>query len=342
MSADPFVAIWLDTRQDRTPQVVLKANTDHWNRERGPRLEKVVFRNDLTPQEALRLVCDTEGEVDIVTEVSPADAERVKNSPYARLVTTDAMRVLVGIINRDATPFDDVRARRSLNLAVDRERLIRDDLKGYAYPTAGLNPPYSAGYNPDLKPYPRAPEEARRLLQEAGYPDGRPLVVATLPGLGGLANLMADDFRSALGIQVVVAEIPESDVLAAQHAFVEKVLPAPFDVLLFAWFDLTSDAPAAFMHSWLYHSRGAFRAGPPIEEFEQLIERYVQQTDGVELNRLDLEMERLAHDQALSVFLCAPQALYAVNRHVRFVGHATTFEVAETEVDESHWSRRGA
>ena len=342
MSADPFVAIWLDTGQDRTPRVVLEANTDHWNRARGPRLEKVVFRNDLTHQEALRLVCDTEGEVDIVTEVSPADAERVERSQYARLVTTDAMRVLVGIINRDAPPFDDVRARTALNLAVDRQRLIRDGLKGYAHPTAGLNPPHSAGHHPDLEPYSRAPEEARRLLQEAGYPPSRPLVVATLPGLGGLANLIADDFRSALDIQVVVAEIPESEVLAAQHAFVQKVLPAPFDVLLFAWFDLTSDAPAAFVHSWLYHSLGPFRAGPPVEEFEQLMARYVRQTDGAELNRLDLEMERLAHDQALSVFLCAPQGLYAVNRHVRFIGHATTFEVAETEVDESHWSRRGS
>jgi len=341
MSADPFVAIWLDTRQDRTPRVVLEANTDHWNRERGPRLEKVVFRNDLTPQEALRLVCDTEGEVDIVTEVSPADAERVQSSPYARLVTTDAMRVLVGIINRDAAPFGDVRARRALNLAVDRDRLIRDGLKGYAYPTAGLNPPYSAGYNPDLEPYSRSPEEARRLLREAGYPAERPLVLAALPGLGGLAALIADDFRSALDIQVVVVEIPESDLLAAQHAFVQKVLPAPFDVLLFAWFDLSADAPAAFMHSWLYHSLGAFRAGPPIEEFERLMERYVRQTAAAELNRLDREMERLAHDQALSLFLCAPQALYAVNRHVRFVGHATTFEVAETEVDEGHWSRLG-
>ena len=342
MSADPFVAIWLDTRQDRTPRVVLEANADHWNRERGPRLEKVVFRNDLTPQEALRLVCDTEGEVDIVTEVSPADAGRVERSPYARLVTADAMRVLVGIINRDAEPFGDVRARRALNLAVDRERLVRDGLQGYAYRTAGLNPPYSAGYDPDLEPYSRAPEEARRLLQEAGYPAERPLVLAALPGLGGLAGLIADDFRSALGTRVVVAEIPESDVLAAQHAFVEKVLPAPFDVLIFAWFDLTADAPAAFMHSWLYHSLGAFRAGPPIEEFERLMERYVRQTDGAELNRLDREMDRLAHDQALSLFLCAPQALYAVNRHVRFVGHAATFEVADTEVDEGHWSRRGA
>jgi peptide/nickel transport system substrate-binding protein len=48
----------------------------------------------------------------------------------------------------------------------------------------------------------------------------------------------------------------------------------------------------------------------------------------------------LVYDEALSVFLVAPQALYAVNRHVNFVGHAATFELAETEVGEEHWSRR--
>ena len=51
--------------------MVLEANRDHWNTERGPRLERVVFRNDLSPAEALELVCSGEGEVDIVSEVSP-------------------------------------------------------------------------------------------------------------------------------------------------------------------------------------------------------------------------------------------------------------------------------
>jgi peptide/nickel transport system substrate-binding protein len=133
---------------------VLEANPNHWNRERGPYLERVIFRNDLTPAEALDLVCDTEGEVDIVTEVSPAAAERVESSEHARLVTTDAMRVLVGIINRDAEPFADARARKALNLAVDRGRLIRDTFRGYACKTAGLIPPYCAGYSEDLEPSP--------------------------------------------------------------------------------------------------------------------------------------------------------------------------------------------
>lgn len=322
--------------------MVLTANADYWNTERGPRLERVVFRNDLTSEEALRLVCDTEGEVDIVTEVLPIEAERVEASQHARLVTTDALRVVVGIINRDAAPFGDVRARRALNLAVDRDRLIRETFLGYAHPTVALTPPHSAGGCKDRQPYSHDPGEARALLlYECGYPSGRALRMAVLPGLEGVANLLADDLRASLGINVNVYALRTAEaVLAAQHAFVEKVLPQPFDVLVFNWFDLSADAPASFMHRQLYHSLGAFRAGPPIDRFERLMAEYVRQTDPRKLNALDEEMDRLAYDQALSIFLCAPQALYAVNKHVRFVDHAATFEVAETEVDDEHWSRR--
>ncbi|MDX6381577.1 MAG: peptide/nickel transport system substrate-binding protein [Rubrobacteraceae bacterium] len=318
---------------------MLEANTDHWNTERGPRLEKVVFRNDISPAEALDLVCNTEGEVDIVTEVSPADAEKVENSEHAQLVTTDAMRMLAGVINRDSEPFGDVRARKALNLAVDRDKLIREGFKDYAYPLAGLIPHYAAGYSSDREPYPHDPDEAKRLLSEAGYPEGRALALAAPADLEGIANLLAEDFRSSLDIEVDVILIPAEDLLAAQHVLVEKVMDLPFDVLVHAWFDLTSDAPAAFLHSWFYYSMGAFRAGPPIPEFEELMERYVVQTDPQKLNELDAEMDQLAYEEALSIFLCAPQALYAVNRHVNFVGHATTFEVAETEVGDEHWSR---
>ena len=319
---------------------MLEAFPEHWNKERGPRLEKVIFRNDISPAEALDLICNTEGEMDIVTEVAPADVEKVEDSEYARLVTTDAMRILAGVINRDAEPFGDARARKALNLAVDREKLIREGFKGYAYPLAGLIPHYAAGYSEEKEPYPHDPHEAKQLLQEAGYPEGRALRLATPADLGGLAELLADDFRSALGVGVEMIFIPIEDLLAAQHGLVEKSMDLPFDVLVHAWFDLTADAPAAFMHSWFYHSGGAFRAGPPIPEFEQLMERYVREIDPEKLNQLDAEMDRLAYDEALSVFLCAPQALYAVNEHVNFVGHATTFEVAETEVTEDHWSRR--
>jgi len=58
-SEGPFACTWLQ-RQDRTPQVRLRANTDYWDAVRGPHLREIVFRNDLSRSEALDLVCDGE------------------------------------------------------------------------------------------------------------------------------------------------------------------------------------------------------------------------------------------------------------------------------------------
>lgn len=142
ISQEPFAATWLQ-REDRTPRVRLVANRGYWDTARGPHLQEVVFRNDLSPQRALELVCETEGEVDIVTEVSPADAGRVEDSQHAKLVAIDAVRIVVGVINRhaDGLPLGDTRARRALNLAVDRGRLVREAMFGRARPLAALTPP---------------------------------------------------------------------------------------------------------------------------------------------------------------------------------------------------------
>ena len=127
--------------------MVLEANRDHWNKQRGPRLERVVFRNDLSPEEALDACVSGDGEVDIVTEVSPADAERVRSSKHAELVEYDANRVLVGVVNRyesSGAPLGEKRARQALNLAVDKERLVAEGLGGYANSLCALTPSWCA------------------------------------------------------------------------------------------------------------------------------------------------------------------------------------------------------
>lgn len=341
MGADPLNCVWLDTREERTDRVVLTAFEDHWNKERGPRLEKVIFRNDISPAEALDLVCTTEGEIDLVTEVSPSDAEKVQNSEYAKLEVTDSMRILLGLINRGAedVPLHDKRARKALNLAVDRARLVSEAFKGYAYPSAGVIPAYAGGY-PDNEPYPHDPGEAKRLLQEAGWPEGRPLRFATTSGTEDVARMLEENLRESLGIGVEVMVVPDEDLLAAQHALVEKVMPLPFDVLLHAWIDLSADAPPAFMHYYLYGEGGAFLTGPPVPEFDELMGQFVKEIDAERQNALSAEIDRFVYDEVLSLFLVSPQALYAVNKNVNFVAHATTLELAETEVTEEHWSRR--
>jgi peptide/nickel transport system substrate-binding protein len=340
ISADPFACTWLFTDFPRTDRVVLEANTDHWNRERGPRLERVVYVNDVDPAEALDKVGTTEGEIDIVSEVSPADAGKVIDSEHAGLVTVDAMRVVSGLINRNAELMDDVRVRKALNLAVDRDRLIEEVFAGYAHPVPALAPPYSWDSPDDLEPYPHDPEGGKRLLAEAGWPEGRALRLATTSDVAAVAEQIAGDFRGSLGIEVDLISIPDEDLLAAQKALVEKNLPLPFDVLAHAWFDLAAGYPPAVIHREYFHSGGAFRVGPVLPEFEDLMGRSVVETDPQKLGDLGKQLDGLVHEEALNVFLCCPQALVAVNEHVDFKGHAATLELAETEVGEGHWSRR--
>ncbi|QUV84717.1 ABC transporter substrate-binding protein [Chloracidobacterium aggregatum] len=68
-----------------------------------------------------------------------------------------------------------MRVRRALALAIDRETIIRTVLRGMARPAAGPLPPEQWAYPEDLPPPRYDPEEARRLLAEAGYGPGQPL-----------------------------------------------------------------------------------------------------------------------------------------------------------------------
>jgi ABC-type transport system substrate-binding protein len=339
--AEPFACTWLIESEDRSDRVVLEANRDHWNAARVPRVERVVFRNDLTPERALELCVSGDGEVDIVTEVSPADAARVEASAHARLVAMDANRVLVGVFNRHRrdVDLDDRRLREALNLAVDRDRVIAEGLGGYANPLPALTPSWCAGFPPGLQPRAQDPGRARALLDEAGWPAGRPLVIAAPAPFEGIGRILADDIGRSLGLGVELVVVPADGMLAGARMLVEKKLVPPWDILLHAWFDLSSEAPPAAVHREFFGSDGAFRAGPEIPAFDALMAEMIAQVDGGRLVEVAERIDRHCYDECHALFLCAPQALTAVNRHVSFTAYRTTFELAEAAVDEGHWSR---
>ncbi len=349
ISREPFACTWL-WYGDRTPTVRLVANTNYWDKKRGPHLREVVFRNDVSPREALELVCTTEGEVDILTEVSPVDAGRVERSRHARLVAINAMRAVAGVINRDADglPLGDRRARQALNLAVDRDSLVREAMFGRARPLAGLTPPTAMTllhrFPNRLKPYPHDPGRAAKLWREAcresGSPADRPLRIAAPDEFERMARGMAADLREALGIDTEVTVYRGEEKLQARRRLAEKVLPREWDVLLLEQVTQTADAPTLELHRAFVGATGEYRAGPVVPEFEALYAKLARRTSQARLAQLANLVDRFVYDEALALFLCAPQALYAVNKHVDFTPYRTTFELPECRVGAGHWSRR--
>ncbi|MDK3258150.1 ABC transporter substrate-binding protein [Blastococcus capsensis] len=334
---------WLQT-EDRSPTVRLHANRHYWDRRRGPRLAEVEFRNDLDRDRALDMVCDSVGEVDIVTEVPHAQAERVRRSRHARLVTVDAVRALAGVIDRDADglPLADVRARRALNLAVDRAALVRDAFGGLARPLAGLTPPTLltvAHRAPGrLRPYQHDPAEAARLWRLTGG-SSRPVRLAALEPWAAVATFVAAQWREALGIEVQVSVVPVDRERETRRRLAAKE-PREWDVLLLEQGSQSVDVPPLELHRAFVGRSGEFRAGPVDPTFERLFADLVAQTSQlrqvVAANRID----RYVTEQALALFLVAPKVLYAVNRDVDFDPYATSFELADTSVRDGHWSLR--
>ncbi|MDP9430234.1 MAG: ABC transporter substrate-binding protein [Actinomycetota bacterium] len=332
---------WLQI-EERTPTVRLRANPHYWDRRRGPRVAEVQFRNDLDPGRAVDLVSDTVGEVDLVTEVPHAQADRVRRSRYARLVAVDAVRALAGVLDRDAEglPLGDVRARRALNLAVDRAAVVRDVFGGLARPLAGLTPPTPltvAHRAPDrLRGYRHDPAEAARLWREAGGAS-RPVRLAALARWAAVAEAVAEQWRDALGVVVEVSVIGAEQERETRRRLAAKE-HRDWDVLLLEQGSQSADVPPLELHRAFVGRSGEFRAGPVDPRFEELFAALVAQTSQVRQVVAANRIDRYVTGQALALFLVAPQVLYAVNREVDFRPYATSFELADTSVREGHWS----
>ena len=318
----------------------LAANPTYWDTGRGPRLQEVVFRNDLSPAEALAAVCDGEGEVDIVTEVPPAAATRVQASTHAKLVTIDAARSVAGVINRYASglPLGDKQARLALNYAIDRDKLVKEAMHGHAAPLAGLAPPCTTGYLLRLSPYPHSPRQALELWQAAGGA-ARPIRLATTTHYAAVAERSAADLREALEAEVEVTVLDEAAERVARGGLATRAEPA-WDVFILMEGPQSIDAPPMELHRAFAGESGEYRAGPVDPAFDALYADFVGHTAPPAQAKAARTLDQYVYDEALALFLCAPHALYAVNRHVTFTPYRTTFELAECEVDKQHWSRR--
>ena len=330
-----------DKRSDR---VVLEANTDYWDRNRFPRLKRIVFDNTLEQKDALELVKTGEERVDLVTELSPLETLRVAQSPFATVVKSRGSLVTVfGMFNmrKAGSPWGDVRLRQAVNFAVNREDLMRYATRGNGVIVPALVPDQRFGYDPDLAPYPFDPERARQLLGDAGYPKGLPVILIAPEELQVQATVLSKMLEQ-VGLKV---ELQLLDAVTYNRKTLLSHLDQPaeqqkWDIAVTSWVELLN-----FPIFQLYHM---FALGGPYDwvgerpELRRLSEQVLHSVDREDQQRLIRQMERHTSEHAYFLFLYNPIQLYAVNKAVEFVPYRTFLNLAETGVMEQHWSVRQA
>ena len=141
----------------------------------APHLERIVVR--ILPEYATRVIELERGTIDLLAHVDVQDVPRLQAIPRLRLVRTPAASMTYLGYDTTEPPFDDVRVRRAMTLAVDldqlRERTLVAAGQHYGQSCVGTVSPGLAGWVPgDLEPLPHDPARASSLLTQAGYADG--------------------------------------------------------------------------------------------------------------------------------------------------------------------------
>jgi peptide/nickel transport system substrate-binding protein len=138
--------------------------------EGAPRIPKLRIR---TVRDAnARLVMLVGGSADLTQNtVRPDLLDAVLEQPRVQMLSGPSAILSYLMFHNEDPILRDVRVRRALALAIDREKLVRGKLGGRAVLARGLIPPGHWAFSPDVPLVPFDPDESRRLLDAAGFPD---------------------------------------------------------------------------------------------------------------------------------------------------------------------------
>jgi peptide/nickel transport system substrate-binding protein len=327
----------------RSDQLVLEANMDYWDKNRFPRLNRIVFDNTLDQKEAVELVKTAEGRVDLVSELSPLDTLRVAQSPFAKVVKNRGSLVpVVGQFNmrKAGSPWTDLRLRQAVNFAINREDVIRYAAKGNGVIIPALVPAQGFGHDPALAPYPFDPVKARQLLHDAGYSHGLSVTLIASEDLETQTTVVSKMLEQ-VGLTV---ELQILDVGTFNRKTFLSHLDRPaerqaWDIALTSFFDFANFPVYSLYHYFALDGPYNWIIEQP--ELRRLSEQVLRTVDRGQQQGLIRQMERHTSEQAYLLFLYNPIQLYAVNKAVEFVPHVTTIlNLAETSVTDQHWSVR--
>lgn len=306
--------------------IELRANPDYF--EHRPFIDRCLYR--IIPDQATLFLELLTGGVD-TTGLTPLQYTRQTDAPYLRERYTKFRYPSFGFTyigyNLADARFSDVRVRRALNLAIDKQAILDGVLFGLGAVATGPYPKESWAYDPAIQPPAPDPQAARRLLAEAGWEDrdkdgwldkdGQPFRFTLLTNQGNevrrqAAELIQRQLRS-VGIDVRIRIIEWSTFV---HEFIDK---RQFEAVLLAW-SLSRD-PDIYD---LFHSSktkpGEYNfVGYRNPAVDELLIRGRQTFDRAERQKIYHALHQALYDDQPYTFLYVADALPVVEKRFRNV-----------------------
>jgi peptide/nickel transport system substrate-binding protein len=240
-------------RWTKDEEIVMEAFPGYWGGE--AKIKTVVFKP--IPDDAVRVAALQNGEIDVAVNIPPHLAGIIDKHPKIFLSTAPSIRTIQLMIythQMDAEhkptgpypgPTADKRVRQALSSAIDADEIIKSVMDGKAVRVATMLPSLHFGYDASLKPVKQDLAKTKKLLADAGFPNG---VEITLNGPQGryvrdkeVAEAVAGQLNKA-GIKTTLRTFEFVNYLN-NMVYVHKAGP----VWLIGWGHPTMDAEAIYV-----------------------------------------------------------------------------------------------
>ena len=169
-------------------RVVLVPNKNYWNKDKIPKLDKLILIP--IPDHNTRVAALLSGQVDMIENPPPDTLSRLKTAGK-QIIPNKYPHIWPYTLRQTGkdTPLKDVRIRKAINLAIDRESIVKM-LQGYAVPARGFVFPESAWFGQPTFDIKYDPTEAKKLVAEAGYGPGKPAKFTMVISPGGNGQML--------------------------------------------------------------------------------------------------------------------------------------------------------
>jgi peptide/nickel transport system substrate-binding protein len=287
-------------------ECVLSARNDYWKG--APKIDEIVFRP--IPEDSTRIAELQVGGVDIIANLKPDNVKEVQTEKNLEVKFVPSSRVAAVWINTEMDKLKDRRVRKAINYALDVDSIIKNVMDGNAYKVSTVAIKSFVGWDPQEKFYTYDPEKAKKLLAEAGYPDGFEAAILTPRGRY-LNDVQACEaiagMLSKVGIKTKVNAV-EFGVFAKKtqaHDMPEFMYAAWGNSHFDVWDMIKTCVRSGAMFSWYEN-----------QKVDEYIDKAAQTIDPEKHNEyLQMALREMWEDPPFG-FLYAQRDIYGVNKRV--------------------------
>jgi len=284
----------------------------------APSIESAIIR-EAGP--AARLAELLAGNADILANFLPNQIPAVENDENTSILTTSGNNFISSYFNLvdPESPLQNAEVRQALNLAVDMDAIVEFVWGGLGEPIATLVPPLDFGFNPEVEPFGFDPDEALRLLEQAGYPEGFSTTMVTIPGFQPIAEAIVG-FLAEVNI-IVDLQIRDFGL------FLNQLLSGMLQEELFI-FDSTSpefDAATIFNGAINLLNLNLLLSKDTQTELRQLINIANSTTDTAVRQTAFARLQEILKDEPLAIYGFSQKVPFGLSERVNWAGRVDAY-----------------